>query len=94
LAVLVSSTTTVFCAAKLVADELQFAGHLPETDLLETKMSQLLRRVRSGEATLNLAEYAEYALMLAIVLTITLLTAAMIGRNSHHVISEISKQLS
>jgi len=57
-------------------------------------MSQLLRRVRSGEATVNLAEYAEYALMLAIVLTITLLTAAMIGRNSHHVISEISKQLS
>ena len=57
-------------------------------------MSQLLRRVRSGEATLNLAEYAEYALMLAIVLTITLLTAAMIGRSSHHVISEISRNLS
>lgn len=57
-------------------------------------MSQLLRRVRSGEATLNLAEYAEYALMLAIVLTITLLTAAMIGRSSHHVISEISRKLS
>ena len=54
----------------------------------------VLRRVRSGEATLNLAEYAEYALMLAIVLTITLLTAAMIGRNSHHVISEISSELS
>jgi hypothetical protein len=84
----------VFCAAKPVAHELQFAGHLPETDLLETRMSQLLRRVRSGEATLNLAEYAEYALMLAIVLTITVLTAAMIGRNSHHVISEISRQLS
>ncbi|HJS98356.1 MAG TPA: hypothetical protein VJ756_04635 [Terriglobales bacterium] len=57
-------------------------------------MSQLLRRVRSGEATLNLAEYAEYALMLAIVLTITLLTAAIIGRNSHNVISEISRKLS
>jgi len=77
-----------------VAEKLHFARHLPETDLQETKMSQLLRRVRSGEATFNLAEYAEYALMLAIVLTITLLTAAMIGRNSHHVISEISRQLS
>ena len=57
-------------------------------------MAQLLRRVRSGETTLNLVEYAEYALMLAIVLTITLLTAAMIGRSSHHVISEISQKLS
>jgi hypothetical protein len=67
---------------------------IPDFDLQETTMSQLLRRVRSGETTLNLVEYAEYALMLAIVLTITLLTAAMIGRNSHHVISEISRQLS
>ena len=67
---------------------------IPDLDWQETTMSQLLRRVRSGETTSNLVEYAEYALMLAIVLTVTFLTAAMIGRNSQIVISEISKNLS
>jgi len=57
-------------------------------------MIDLLRRVSSGEATPNLVEYAEYALMLAAVLTVTFFTVALINRNSHIVISEISKTLS
>jgi hypothetical protein len=57
-------------------------------------MTDLLRRVSSGERTPNLVEYVEYALMLALVLTVTFFTVALVNRNSHIVISEIGKTLS
>ncbi|HLX73345.1 MAG TPA: hypothetical protein VKR26_01355 [Terriglobales bacterium] len=54
-------------------------------------MTQLLRRLWSDDTA---QDVAEYAVMLAVVLTITVMTVRLIGENSNNVFSEIGSKLS
>lgn len=53
-------------------------------------MIQLLRRFWSDDSA---QDVAEYAVMLAVVITITLLTIRTIGQSSNNVFSEIGSKL-
>ncbi len=54
-------------------------------------MTQLLLRFWCDD---DAQDVAEYAVMLAVVLTITVLTVRLIGENSNNVFSEIGSKLS
>jgi Flp pilus assembly pilin Flp len=54
-------------------------------------MTRLLRRFWSDD---NAQDVAEYAVMLAVVLTVTLFTIRVIGQSSNNVFSEIGSKLS
>ena len=54
-------------------------------------MMQLLRRFWTDD---NAQDVAEYAVMLAVVVTITLLTIRIIGKTSNNVFSEIGSKMS
>ncbi|HEV2116382.1 MAG TPA: hypothetical protein VGR48_10180 [Terriglobales bacterium] len=54
-------------------------------------MTQLLRRFWSDDSA---QDVAEYAVMLAVVLTVTLMTIRLIGKSSNTVFSEIGSKLS
>lgn len=54
-------------------------------------MTQLLLRMWSED---NAQDVAEYAVMLAVVLTITVITVRLIGKSSNNVFSEIGSKLS
>jgi Flp pilus assembly pilin Flp len=53
-------------------------------------MTQLLRRFWFDDAA---QDVAEYAVMLAVVLTVTILTVRLVGQNSSNVFSEIDSKL-
>lgn len=54
-------------------------------------MTQLLRRFWFDDSA---QDVAEYAVMLAVVLTVTLMTIRLIGKSSDNVFSEIGSKLS
>ena len=64
---------------------------IPDTNSKGMTMTQLLRRLWSDDTA---QDVAEYAVMLAVVLTITVMTVRLIGENSNNVFSEIGSKLS
>lgn len=64
---------------------------IPDPSCQEMTMTQLLLRLWSDD---DAQDVAEYAVMLAVVLTITVLTVRLIGENSNNVFSEIGSKLS
>ncbi|MGE5724264.1 MAG: Flp family type IVb pilin [Acidobacteriota bacterium] len=54
-------------------------------------MTQTLHRLWSDDTA---QDVAEYSVMLAVVLTITVMTVRLIGENSNNVFSEIGSKLS
>jgi Flp pilus assembly pilin Flp len=54
-------------------------------------MTQLLRRLWFDDTA---QDVAEYAVMLAVVLTVTLLTIRLIGQNSSNTFSQIGSKMS
>lgn len=54
-------------------------------------MTQLLRRLWCDDTA---QDVSEYAVMLAVVVTITVMTVRLIGKNSNDVFSEIGSKLS
>jgi Flp pilus assembly pilin Flp len=74
-----------------MARQLHFAGHPRFSDCQEKTMTQLLRRFWTDESA---EDIAEYAVMTAVMLTITLLTVRLIGINSNGVFSAIASKIS
>ena len=74
-----------------MAGQLHFSGHPQLLIFRNLKMTQLLRRFWFDDSA---QDVAEYAVMLAVVLTVTLMTIRLIGKSSDNVFSEIGSKLS
>lgn len=64
---------------------------IPDPNSKGMTMTQTLHRLWSDDTA---QDVAEYSVMLAVVLTITVMTVRLIGENSNNVFSEIGSKLS
>jgi Flp pilus assembly pilin Flp len=74
-----------------VAGSVHFSQCIPNPDVLDKVMTQFLRRFWSDN---NAQDASEYAVMLAVVLAVTLMTVRLIGESSNNVFSQIGSKLS